>query len=303
MAAEVGAEYHERILSLDDLLAFLPEMVRLQDEPVADPVCFPLYYVSELARREGVTVAQAGEGADELFFGYPSWRTLLRLQRADDLRSARQVARPRRAAVRRPRRRAAVRVPPPRRRRVADLLGRRRSVHGDQKQRLLSPRLRRELAGLTSWDVLAPIRKQFEEAAWEPSHVNWMTYLDLRLRLPELLLMRIDKMSMGVSLEARVPFLDHRFVSLALSIPTHVKVPRRRVEARVAARGAWRDPRRADRPPEAGLPRAGRRVVAPRARRPHADRGGGHVRTTRTCSTRARQRDCSRSRAARRGTS
>src|SRR5258708_34649609 len=60
-------------------------MVRLQDEPVADPVCFPLYYVSELARQAGITVAQAGEGADELFFGYPSWRTLLRLQRADDL--------------------------------------------------------------------------------------------------------------------------------------------------------------------------------------------------------------------------
>ena len=72
----VGAEHHERILSLDDLLGFLPEMVRLQDEPVADPVCFPLYYVSELARDNGVIVAQAGEGADELFFGYPSWRTL-----------------------------------------------------------------------------------------------------------------------------------------------------------------------------------------------------------------------------------
>src|SRR6202045_1491743 len=52
-----------------------------------------------------------------------------------------------------------------------------------------------------------------------------MSYLDLNLRLPELLLMRIDKMSMGVSLEARVPFLDHRFVALALSIPTNVKVP------------------------------------------------------------------------------
>src|SRR2546423_13850709 len=94
-----------------------------------------------------------------------------------------------------------------------------------EKRRLLSPRLRRELSGLTSWDVLAGIREQFEAAAWEPSHVNWMSYLDLRLRLPELLLMRIDKMSMGVSLEARVPFLDHRFVALALSIPTKVKVP------------------------------------------------------------------------------
>jgi asparagine synthase (glutamine-hydrolysing) len=50
-----------------------------------------------------------------------------------------------------------------------------------------------------------------------------MTYLDLNLRLPELLLMRVDKMSMAVSLEARVPFLDHKFVELAMSIPEAVK--------------------------------------------------------------------------------
>ena len=225
MANEVGANHHERVLSLDDLLRFLPEMARLQDEPVADPVCFPLYYVSELARQAGVTVAQAGEGADELFFGYPSWRTLLRLQRADDLRVpgktlglaalralGRDGGRPYEYL-----RRGAAGVPV--------FWGGAEAFMETEKRRLLSPRLRRELAGLSSWDVLAPIRTRFEEAAWEPSHVNWMTYLDLRLRLPELLLMRIDKMSMGVSLEARVPFLDHRFVALALSIPTKVKVP------------------------------------------------------------------------------
>jgi asparagine synthase (glutamine-hydrolysing) len=51
-----------------------------------------------------------------------------------------------------------------------------------------------------------------------------MTYLDLNLRLPELLLMRVDKMSMGVSLEGRVPFLDHRFVEFAMSIPAALKI-------------------------------------------------------------------------------
>jgi asparagine synthase (glutamine-hydrolysing) len=83
--------------------------------------------------------------------------------------------------------------------------------------------LRKQLADLTSWEVLEPIRKRFAEKAWEKSHLNWMTYLDLNLRLPELLLMRVDKMSMGVSLEARVPFLDHKFVELAMSIPESVK--------------------------------------------------------------------------------
>jgi len=92
-----------------------------------------------------------------------------------------------------------------------------------QKRRLLSPRLRQTFAGLTSWEALRPIRERFDAKAWEPSHLHWMTYLDLNFRLPELLLMRVDKMSMGVSLEGRVPFLDHEFVTLALSIPSAVK--------------------------------------------------------------------------------
>jgi asparagine synthase (glutamine-hydrolysing) len=93
-----------------------------------------------------------------------------------------------------------------------------------QKKRLLSPRLRKRFESLCSWEVLEPIRKRFEEKAWEKSHINWMTYLDLNFRLPELLLMRVDKMSMGVSLEGRVPFLDHKVVETAMNIPGSVKI-------------------------------------------------------------------------------
>jgi asparagine synthase (glutamine-hydrolysing) len=221
MAEIVGAEHHERRLTLDDLFDFLPEMVRLQDEPIADPVCVPVYYVSKLARDNGVVVCQVGEGSDELFWGYPSWKTMLGLQRYDDLPVPRLL---KRAAVS-----AAVTAGKGGRREV-ELL--RRGAEGQpifwggaesfmewQKKRLLSPRLRASLDGLTSWEAIAPIRERFEANAWETSHLNWMSYVDLNLRLPELLLMRVDKMSMGVSLEARVPFLDHEFVQLAMSIP------------------------------------------------------------------------------------
>jgi asparagine synthase (glutamine-hydrolysing) len=54
-------------------------------------------------------------------------------------------------------------------------------------------------------------------------YINWMTYLDLMYRLPELLLMRVDKMAMGASVEGRVPFLDHKFIEFALSIPSKLK--------------------------------------------------------------------------------
>jgi len=225
VAREVGADHHERVLSLDDLLGFLPRLIELMDEPIADPVAVPLYYVSELARQQGVVVAQAGEGSDELFWGYPSWRTHLRLQRADDLPVPALAKRAGLAGLRAARRETS-RPYEFLRRGAAGLpvfWGGAEAFTETQKQRLLSPRLRRDFAGTTSWDVLAPIRRRFEERAAEPSPLNWMTYLDLNLRLPELLLLRIDKMSMGASLEARVPFLDHELVELALALPTAAK--------------------------------------------------------------------------------
>jgi asparagine synthase (glutamine-hydrolysing) len=69
----------------------------------------------------------------------------------------------------------------------------------------------------TTWDCVTPIRHKFEQNGGI-GDLKWMSYLDLNFRLAELLLMRVDKMSMAVSLEARVPFLDHEFVQLALSI-------------------------------------------------------------------------------------
>jgi asparagine synthase (glutamine-hydrolysing) len=225
MAELVGADHHERRLTIDDALDFVPEMVRLQDEPIADPVCIPVYFVSKLARDNGVVVAQVGEGSDELFWGYPSWKILLNLQRYDDLPVPRALkhagvalagalGKGERREVEYLRRGAAG---------VPVFWSGAESFTEAQKQTLLSSRLRRQLSGLTSWDAIEPIRRRFDEGAWERSHLHWMSYVDLNLRLPELLLMRVDKMSMGVSLEGRVPFLDHEFVELAMSIPEKSK--------------------------------------------------------------------------------
>jgi asparagine synthase (glutamine-hydrolysing) len=221
----VGAEYHEKILNIDDLIDFLPRMVHLQDEPIADPVCVPVYYVSKLARDNGVIVCQVGEGADELFWGYPGWKTSLKLQNLDDLPVPRFIKKLGLAGLRllgkdqskayEWLRRGASGIP--------IFWGGAEAFTEAQKQRILSPRLRKKFAGRTSWEAIKPIRERFEKNAPEQSHLNWMSYLDLNLRLPELLLMRVDKMSMGVSLEGRVPFLDYKFVEYSMSIPTELK--------------------------------------------------------------------------------
>src|SRR5258707_10252487 len=59
---------------------FLPGLIYHQDEPIADPVCVPLYYVSKLARDTGTIVVQVGEGSDEIFAGYDWFRTYLRIE-------------------------------------------------------------------------------------------------------------------------------------------------------------------------------------------------------------------------------
>ena len=225
MARQVGAAHHERILTQQDLLDFLPRMVHLQDEPIADPVCVPVYFVSELARQHGVIVCQVGEGADELFWGYPSWKIKLRLQHLNQIPLTAPGKRAVLAGMRWAGRADGFAYEFLRRgtEGLPVFWGGAEAFTELEKQRILSPRLRRQMAGLTSWSALEPLRRRFEEKSWEKSPLQWMSYLDLNHRLPELLLMRIDKMTMGTSLEGRVPFLDHEFVELAMSIPEAVK--------------------------------------------------------------------------------
>ena len=220
-AQQIGSRHAERVLTQQDFLDFLPRMIYLQDEPIADPVCMPVYFLSQLARDHGVVVAQAGEGSDELFWGYRHWKQILNLTRWNGYpvpRTIKQLGL------------SGLRAIGKSHSQPYEFL--RRAVEGQPlfwggaegftqagKLAVLAPRLRRKR---TSWDAIHPIYERFRQRAWEKTPVKWMTYVDLNLRLPELLLMRLDKMGMGASLENRVPFLDHKFVELAMSIPEQV---------------------------------------------------------------------------------
>ena len=227
VAREFGTEHHEQRLSMSDLLAFLPDMVHLQDEPIADPVCVPLYFLSKLARENGVVVCQAGEGADELFCGYENWILKWRLQRYADRLLPRFGMKGIMRVLRAVGREQGKLYEALRRMSIGQPLfwGTTEAFTEAEKRALLSPRLRAKFEGRSSWEAIAPVWERFQTKAWERSWLNWMTYVDLNTRLPELLLMRLDKMTMGASLEGRVPFLDHKFVELALSVPESRKIP------------------------------------------------------------------------------
>lgn len=221
----IKANYHEAILTSEDLMNFLPEMVRLQDEPIGDPVCMPVHFLSRLSRSVGVPVCQVGEGADELFWGYNSWKKSLVIQNLSDLPvpfgirkgfvgmlSALGLDKDWKFELLK---RSSNRLP-------VFWSGAEALTH-NQKMSLLSKRLKSKYRDASSWDAIEPIWNRYSQKIKKPHGLSWMSYVDLNMRLPELLLMRVDKMSMGASVEARVPFLDHKFVEFAMSIPSEVK--------------------------------------------------------------------------------
>src|SRR5262249_20943910 len=103
-----ATDHHEVLIDRDQMVDFLPLLVRLQDEPIADNVCIPLYFLAKLVRDSGTTVVQVGEGADENFLGYWWCEHYRRLSESVYEPSRRREAWWRRVTARRERPRAAV---------------------------------------------------------------------------------------------------------------------------------------------------------------------------------------------------
>jgi len=227
-----GTNHHEVIISDSEFSDFLPELVFHQDEPIADPVCVPLYYVSKLARDSGTTVVQVGEGADEIFSGYQNYVTNLRLYE-NIWRIAERTPRVLRNAAATSL--AAVTRATGKKRQIGEL-GRRLAkgepmfwggvVVFDEltKPMVLSARMNAARNGRTSLEPVMRYLNTIAEARPDSDFLTRMTYLELKLRLSELLLMRVDKITMATSVEARVPFLDHHLVEYAMGIPRRYKV-------------------------------------------------------------------------------
>ncbi|HYS52865.1 MAG TPA: asparagine synthase (glutamine-hydrolyzing) [Thermoanaerobaculia bacterium] len=230
MAEKLGTEHHEVLISEQDMLETASAIAKFQDEPLADPVCVPLYFVSRLARSTGTIVLHAGEGADEIFCGYDNYRKYLRYHqrywRPFSLLPSligtmghsllRWSNTPRNRKLADAFRRQARRQP--------FFLGGAIAYYEDEKRSILSPDFRRRTAGLDSTDVVMPLYKEIEQAAPEATFLQKITFIELQLRLPELLLMRVDKMSMAHSIEVRVPFLDRELVDFSLSVPEGFKL-------------------------------------------------------------------------------
>jgi asparagine synthase (glutamine-hydrolysing) len=232
IAERFATNHHEVVIDANDLWRFMPDLVFHQDEPIADPVCVPLYFVAKLAKDNGVTVVHVGEGADEVFAGYPTYVQAHAIA-TGHWRRFRSLPAPVRSAAAWIAGRALAGRP-------GFVIHREALQRGAQQDgrlwwggavafyehgldRVTTIELRRQLDGMAPRHVVGAIASDAARAGAR-GDLDELIYQDLRLRLPELLLMRVDKLTMANAVEARVPFLDHEVVELAMAMPTEQKV-------------------------------------------------------------------------------
>jgi asparagine synthase (glutamine-hydrolysing) len=226
-----NCDHHELMVTADECRDYLPELVYQQDEPIGDPACLPMHFLCRQARRDGVIVVLVGEGSDEVFGGYGDMAHILNVssRRFDQIRRLPRFVR---AGLHEASR--LMRAPAGR----TDLLRRARDGHplywgldvvfwDNEKRRLLTDEAwtrlgehRRSQAGELLGDVYADLLARQPNADF----LQQMSVVEMHNRLPELLLMRVDKLSMAHSIEARAPFLDSTLAAYGLSLPSALKI-------------------------------------------------------------------------------
>lgn len=226
MAAQAfNAVHHEMSMSATDFRDGLATYVWHMEEPVCEPPAVALHAVARMARDASVKVLLSGEGGDEAFAGYQTYRNLVALER---LKSAAGVARPllQRGF------RAVDRAGLHRVGKYAPLVDEPLSAYYLSRSASPLTPFNRNKDALYRADVasrmdhcwsVAPTARLFD-ALGGLQPLSQMLYVDTHTWLPDDLLLKADKMTMAASVELRVPLLDHRVLEFAATLPTHYKV-------------------------------------------------------------------------------
>jgi asparagine synthase (glutamine-hydrolysing) len=235
VARHLGTEHTEAYVTPQEAMAVIPRLPTLYDEPFADSSQIPTFLVSALARRH-VTVSLSGDGGDELFGGYNRYFWANRIWRR-----VAWMPQPLRAALAG----MLTTLPPSAWNGVFKGLARflpaawRYANPGDKLHKLaeiVAVRSPEEIyLGLVShWKQPSKVVRGAQEPAtvltdqaqWPdlPDFEQRMMYLDQMTYLPDDILTKVDRAAMGVSLETRVPLLDHRLVEFAWSLPLSMKI-------------------------------------------------------------------------------
>lgn len=221
LALGENTDHHRVNLNERDFLHSFSDVAYHQDQPISAPVCVSVYHLSKTASESNRKVILAGEGADEVFFGYNTWVKSRKMQSGYNA--------------------------------ISNVMGEnvlglpqfmsQFSMGYNSKAREVFYRLsqkkpvfwgggmdfgnlaKAELLGTDANNddtfdrCLSPIVDEYLQKGNSEDHAAFMSFLDLRFRLPQLMLPRLDKMGMAHSIEGRVPYLDHRLIEFIYQLP------------------------------------------------------------------------------------
>ncbi len=225
-----NTNHREILIDHNDAFPVLESLVWHEDEPNADPVCIPLYFLSKLTRDSGTVVIQVGEGSDEQFVGYPWMMREYNFQKSywsAFMHLPSFLRKPFYAASR-------MALKPFGRFDIMEYF--RRAAGNEQlywSGASIIPPAQFSAILNKNYQYLAQYPPQYAERLHseilgpnpDADYLQRILYVELAHRLAETLLMRVDKIGMAHSIEARVPFLDHRLVEFTMSLPPSIKVP------------------------------------------------------------------------------
>lgn len=226
VAAHLGTDHTELYVQDRDLQQVVSRLPRIYDEPFADSSQIPTALLCALASTH-VKVSLSGDGGDELFGGYNhyrlgqrAWRMVAPIPRPCRLPLARQLKRLARAGLNLPLAASGANRILNRLWNLSDILP--ATTNRSLYQLLMSPN-RDPRSWLTSAQEPEPRPDEFP--AWEnlPDLLQRMTCLDFVSYLPDDILVKVDRAAMAVSLETRIPLLDHRVIEFAFRLPTSFK--------------------------------------------------------------------------------
>ena len=210
-ASSLGFELIKEKIRYSDFQELIENYSFYQDDLLGDEVGIPLYFLGKITHASGIKVVQVGEGADELFYGYDHWLRFMKVSKyfkpVVSHRSHLMDFKSHRLNL------------------ASNMLFNRTSFAGGALGFNLAE-LNQMIDGGVPKDseLIYYVDNKWDDyfQSKEANLVKWMTLIDLKIRLPELLLMRMDKLTMQSAVEARVPFLDHKLVEYVLSIPEHI---------------------------------------------------------------------------------
>lgn len=215
VAAHIGAKHHALMVSPGDVLAAFDSWVDVFDEPFGDQAALPTMLLSKLTRQH-VTVALTGEGADELFSGYSNYRKRVSEERFTSVLGAMPLARlvahlP--SAIAKDRVMKAIGQPLEKRYTTIP------NIFDQSSHRAL---FSDALLAAQKTHIADYAAAQFRQCDAE-DYLEKIMYVDMRLWLPDDLLTKVDRATMAYSLEARVPYLDHKFVEFVAQLSPTLK--------------------------------------------------------------------------------